>query len=89
MVLRGSFELVFGAHLHSRTQGVFEVRVEPIIRIELRAVAGQVKHLDLCLVLSQPRLDRLAMVHPQVVQDQKHLLARTLDQQLQEFDQLV
>ena len=43
-----------------------------LIGVQLGAVAGQVEHLDLFLVLLQPRLHRLGMVHFQVVQHQEH-----------------
>jgi len=68
---------------------LFQVRVEPLLWVELRAVAGQVKQLNLVLALSHPRLDQLAVVNPQVVQNQKDFFARVFDQSLQKFDQLL
>ena len=67
--------------------GRFQVRIEHLIGVELGAVAGQVEHLDRIAVLRQPGLDRLGVMHPQVVQDQKHLLALAFDQTTQEVDQ--
>ena len=82
-------ELVLGAYLHPRTQRMFEVGIEPFIRVEFGTVAGQVEHLDLLFVLSQPGLDGLAVMDAQVVQNQKHLLGRILDQRLHKLDELV
>lgn len=54
---------------------LLQVRVEHLVRVELRAVAGQIEHLDMLLVLLQPGLDGLAVVNFEVVQNQEHLFA--------------
>lgn len=77
-------------HRHLRSDGLLEVGVEPLVGVELGAVAGQVEDLDVLLVLGQPSLHGLAVVHAQVVQDQKDLLAPTpaiAHQRLQELDE--
>jgi len=67
--------------------GLLEIGVGHLVRVELRAVARQVEPLDLVLVLGKPCLRGLAVVHPQVVQDQIDLASRVLDQPAQEVDQ--
>ena len=59
---------------------VFQIGVESFFRIELRTVAGQIEQLDLVFTLLEPRLDRLALMDSQVVENQKHFLARVLNQ---------
>ena len=65
---------------------MLQIGVEPLLGIELRAIAGQVKQLDLVLPMSHPRFDQLAVMHPQVIQDQEDLFGCILDQRLQEFN---
>ena len=48
------FEVAFSSGRRSRGDHMFEVRIEHLIRVELGAIAGQVEHLDVCLVLLQP-----------------------------------
>ena len=71
--------------------GRLQVRIEHLIGVQLGAVAGQVEHLDMRLVLLQPRLHRLGVVHFQVVQYQEHfgsvLFPGLLHQTLHEVDQ--
>ena len=57
-----------------------------LVGVEFGAVAGQVEDLDLVLVLGQPCLHRLAVVHPPVVQDQVDLVPRVLDEAAQEVE---
>ena len=68
---------------------MLEIGIEAFIRVEIRAVAGKVKHFNLCCALGQLGFDWLAVVHSQVVQDQENFLWRIFDQGLQEFDQFV
>ncbi len=42
-----------------------------LIGVQLGAVAGQVEHLDVCLVLLQPRLHGLGVEHFQVINQGK------------------
>ena len=42
--------------------------------VEFGSVAWPVEDFDFVLVLGQPRLDRLAMMDSQAIENQKHLL---------------
>ena len=84
---RGLDQLQLRARRGELRDGLLEIGVGHLVRVELRAVARQVEHLDLVLVLGKPRLHGLAVVHPQVVQDQVDLASRVLDEPAQEVDQ--
>ncbi len=47
--------------------------VESLVRIQLSAVAEQVTHRDLLLMLSQPGPYGLAVMAANVIQNQEHL----------------
>lgn len=51
---------------------MFEVGVESLVQIELRAVAWEVKDCDVCLVFGKPCFDGLAVMHAEVIEDQEH-----------------
>lgn len=90
VLLGGGAQLGLRAYRHLGADGVLEVGVEPLVRVELGAVAGQVEHLDVGDVLGQPRLDGLAVMHAQVVQDEEDLLAQPVavaDERLKELDE--
>lgn len=53
--------------------GGLQVRIEHLVRVQLRAVTGQVEHFDVLFVLLQPRLDQSGVMNLQVVQYQEHL----------------
>ena len=53
-----------------------------------RTITGQVEHLDHFPVFFQPCFDWLAVMHPQVVQNQEDFSAGILDQRLKKFNQL-
>ena len=53
-----------------RGDHLLEVGIEHLVRVELRAVAGQVEDLDVLFVLLQPSLDRLAVVNTDVYKRQ-------------------
>lgn len=61
---------------------MLEVGIQTLLRIQLWAVAGQIKELDFVLALSGPRLDLAAVMHPQIIQNQKDFLSGILDQGL-------
>lgn len=69
-------QLCLGAHGYLFAHGLFEVGVEALFGVEFRAVAGQVKKLDLVLVFFHPVFDRFAVMHPQIVEDEEHFPAR-------------
>ena len=85
----GEFQLGFGAYWHLRADGMLEVGIQTLLRIQFRAIAWQVEELDLVLALCRPSFHRLAVMHPQVVENQKYLLAGILDQGFEELDELV
>jgi len=58
----------------------FQIAIQVLIRIELGRVGGQVEHLDLLKVLFQPLVYQFAVMHSQIVDNQKHLAAHILDQ---------
>ena len=68
---------------------MLQIGIEPFLGIELRAIAGQVKKLNLILPFCPPSLDQFAVMHPQVIQDQEDFFARIFYQSLQKFNQLV
>jgi len=57
---------------NARGDGMLEICIESFVGIELRAVAGQVEHLYLLLMVPQP-LHGLAVMDLKVVHDKKHL----------------
>lgn len=61
-----------GAHSGPARHSLLELGVEQILGIELGARGRRVEHLDLVGTSGQLRLDRAGVVHPKVVQDQKH-----------------
>ena len=69
-------------------QLALERAVEPLIGIEFRAVTGQVMHGDGVAMRLQPGLHRLAVMHPQVVENQTGLAPlHRAHQPLQEPDE--
>jgi len=65
----------------------FQVTVEVLIRVQLRGVGWQEEYFQIafdCLAL-QPAFHDLGVVYPQVIQDQKDLTGRRLDQRAQKF----
>ncbi len=66
-----------------------QIGVEPLFRVEFRAVARQIEQLDIIFTRLNPSLDRLTVMDAQVIENQKHFFARVLDQGLQELNQLV
>jgi hypothetical protein len=68
VLVGGSAQLGFGANRDLRADGVLQFGIEPLVRVELGAVAGQEEHFDVALALGQPGLHGLAVMHAQVVQ---------------------
>ena len=67
---------------------MFEIGVETFFWVELGAIAREVEQFDLICPLGDPCFHELAVMHPQVVQNQEHFSTGVLDQGGQEFDQL-
>lgn len=75
MPCRCRYGLPLGACRSELRDRLLEISVGHFVGVELGAIAGQIEDLDLVLVLGEPSLYRLAMVHPQIVQDQVDLAA--------------
>ena len=60
--------------------GLFEVIVEVFIRIEFRAVSGQIEHFDAFFVLFEPRFYEFGVMDPEVVYNQDDLAFSVLDE---------
>ena len=58
---------------------VVQVGIQAFIRVQLRAVTGQVEHLELLFMISQPVLHPARVIHLQIVQDQVHFTLCVLD----------
>ena len=81
------FLLVF--HHRLRAEGAFQVMVEVFVGIVLRRVGRKVKQGDFVRPLLHPLTNLFAVVHPQIVQDQKNLAARIVNQASHETNQPV
>lgn len=68
----GGLEVPLAACWCCRRDHLLQVRIEHLVRVELRAVAGQGEDLNVFPVLLQPGLDGLAVVNLEVVQDPIH-----------------
>jgi hypothetical protein len=68
---------------------MLEIGFQTLLRIEFRAITGQVKQLDLVLPFRHPRIHGFAVMDTQVIEDQEHLPAGVLDQGYQKLDQPV
>ena len=66
--------------------GTLQIVVQILGWIQFRWVRKQMEHLDLFFVF-EPRLDRLAAIDPQVVEDQNHLTANIPHQSFHELDE--
>jgi hypothetical protein len=52
---------------------LFQVVIETFIGIQLRRIAGQARDLDDLRMLFEPLLNRCAVMHPEVIEDQEDL----------------
>ncbi|RFC38338.1 MAG: hypothetical protein DID90_2727552701 [Candidatus Nitrotoga sp. LAW] len=57
---------------------MLQVGIQPFFWIQLGAVAGQIEQLNFFLVFVRPFLDRLAVRHSQVIEDQNTFLPASL-----------
>ena len=71
------------AVIHSRLQ----ITVHEFIRVQLGRVAREKEDLDLFPMLCQPSLDGFAVMHSQVIEDQKYFSSSILDEALHESNQ--
>jgi len=84
---RSSLQFVFRSHRHLASNHVLQICIQPLLGVQFRAVTGQVEDLHQRLVVCHPSLHGLAVVNPQVVQNQEDFFARVFDQRLEEFNQ--
>ena len=89
--VHGGGRLQFGVRSHGDFgfDSVFEAGVQPFVRVQFRRVTGKVENLDLLAVFGQPLLDRLAVMHAQVIKHLKYLASSLFDKCLQEIDQSI
>ena len=87
MADEGALELVPAASGRLAGDGLLQVSVQALVRVELGAVGRQVEDLDLLLALPQPALHRAGPMDGQVVQDQEHLAVGILDEPPEKADQ--
>lgn len=66
---------------------VFQVTIEIFIRVMFRAIRRQVENLYLLFMLLQPRLNELAVVDFEIIQNKDYLLVNILDQSGHELDE--
>ena len=83
----GLHELQLGPRGRQLRDGLLQACIGHLVGVEFGAVAGQVEDFDLLPVLGPPCFDRLAVMHPQVVQDQVDLAPGVLDEPAREVDQ--
>ena len=67
--------------------GLLQVAVQALIRIQLRGVTGQEENLDLFLVCGEPFLHRRAVMDTEVVEDEKDPAPGLPGQCFEELDQ--
>lgn len=68
---------------------VFQVVVQILVRVKVRRVGREIKHLDAFFVLLQPFLNGGTMMNPQIVHDQEYFSSCSFYQTLHKCDQKV
>ena len=66
---------------------LLEIGIEKFIGIEPRRVTGQIKDLDLVLILRQPLLNDLGVMHTKVVENEEYPLRRMARQAFEKVNQ--
>jgi hypothetical protein len=79
-IKNGALELLQIACRRLARDGVLAIGIQDLVRVQLRAVGGQIEHLALRGVLGQPRAHAVGAREAQIVQDQDHLTAGVADQ---------
>jgi len=64
----GLAQLVFAAAWYAGCDGMFQVAIETLIRVQLGRVTGQIEDFDLLDMLRQLLFDRRAVMNPKVIQ---------------------
>src|SRR3954469_10919731 len=67
--------------------GLLDIAVQALVRVEVRAVGREVENLDLILTAVQPRAHQSCPMHLQPVEDEENLATGVADQALEEADQ--
>ncbi len=67
---------------HLADNGLLDVGIRTLVRVQFPCVGGQVKNIDLRLVRGEPSAHPGRRVYPQPVQDQEHLALGVTDQAL-------
>lgn len=81
------FEFAFCSCVGLLIQMAFQVAVHELVRIQVWAVAWQIKNLNQILICFQPGLQNFAVMNSQIVQNQDDFSTDTADQALQEFNE--
>ncbi len=80
-------QLQLGASRRCSRYRLLDIGVRHFVWVQFWTIARKIEHFDLIHVLCQPCLDGLAVVNPQVVQDQEDFLGRAFDQASHEVNQ--
>ena len=83
----GGLQFRFRPQRHFAADGMLHIGVEALVGIEFGCVTRQIEHLDAIGTLGEPGLYGLRMMRTQIIEDEKDLLGRVLDQSLEKFDQ--
>ena len=84
----GTLKLRLAARRLLAGDRLLQVAVEPLVRIQFRAVTGQVEHLDLRLPPDEPVADLGRAMDRQAVEDEEDLLPGVPDQTGEEAEQV-
>src|SRR5215210_1766625 len=80
-------ELPLAAGERPGGDGLLDIAVQALVRVEVRAIGREVENLDLILTSVQPRAHQSRPVHLQPIEDEENLAAGVADQALEEADQ--
>ena len=73
----------------TRMDAELQAMVQILIRVTFRRVGRQIKHLNFRFVLFQPSSHQLAVMHSQIVHDEKDFPPGFRDHTLHKFNQLL
>jgi len=80
-------EIIAGLGTRLILDRLLQIVVEIFIRVVFRRIGREIKDLDFDLVARQPILNRLGMMDAQIVDNQKDLLLRVLEEPLHEINE--
>ena len=87
VILGGGLQFRFCPHRHFTADSVLHIGVEALVGIEFRRITRQIEQLDAICPLGEPGLYGLRMMGTQIIENEKDLLGRILDQRFEKFDQ--